>query len=181
MQNNLGGLEKKADEELMELYVTGNNQAFEVIYERFAGRVFNYLRSRTGSERESQDLTQETFLKFHRSRFQYNRMLPLAPWIFAITRSVFLDSRKKKKVESQSALEHIEQHTETKESKSNSSLELINALEGPQKQVVSLRVFDEATFEEIAMRLATTPENARQIFSRAVRKLKAMIKGGGNL
>ncbi len=45
-----------------------------------------------------------------------------------------------------------------------------------QKQAVGLRVFDEATFEEIAVKLSTSEDNARKLVSRGLSKLREIWK-----
>src|SRR5438046_324640 len=82
--------DQKSDEELMSLYQTGEYSAFEIIYSRHSGRVFEYLRKRTAVE-TARDLLQEIFLKVHRSRGQYSSQYPFLPWLFAISRNVLFD------------------------------------------------------------------------------------------
>lgn len=170
-------LEHKTDEELMMLYKNGSTRAFDVIYLRYSSRVMSYLRKRCRSERSVEDLIQEVFLKLHRSRDQYNQMLPLAPWVFSITRSVFLDSVKKKNLEDSLSPEELDGFQAPVVEIDNGSTDLLASLPPQQRQAVNLRVFDEATFEEIASRLSTSPDNARQLFSRGIRKLKESLKG----
>lgn len=175
-------LESSTDEQLMELYKKGKQPAFELIYNRHAGRVLNYMRKKLRNDKNAQDLTQEVFLKLHRSREQYDSNLALAPWIFSITRSVFLDFVKKTSLEDATPAEKFDQLPANIEApgviaKQTESAELLAGLPDMQKRVVALRVFDEATFDEIAKRLSTSPENARQLFSRGVRKLKASLGG----
>lgn len=167
-----------SDEDLMELYQKGQHHVFDQIYSRYAGRILAYMKKKTGSDKNAQDLTQEVFLKLHRSRDQYNKMLPLAPWIFSISSSVFLDSVKKKSLEDATEPEKFDSFQSVEViSEENQNSAMLDALPDQQKQVVGLRVFDEATFEEIATRLSTSPENARQIFSRGIRKLKSSLSG----
>ena len=54
---------------------------------------------------------------------------------------------------------------------------LLNILPSTSEKVVSMRIIDQATFDEIAGKLNTTPDNARQIFSRAIKKLRKSIVG----
>lgn len=51
----------------------------------------------------------------------------------------------------------------------------LSALPGRQRIAVKLRYTDDLSFEEIAKRLDTTPGNARQIVSRALRSLKSLL------
>lgn len=173
--------EAKTDEELMELYQKSDDAAFQILYQRYVGRILGYLRSKTGSDRNAQDLTQEVFLKLHRSREQYNKMLPLAPWIFSISRSVFLDFAKKKSFEDATAPEDFDQVEDTDKFSSHdlseTTAQALAELPEDQRKTIQLRVLDEATFDEIAVRLSTSPQNARQIFSRGLRKLKTNLVG----
>lgn len=170
----------------MELYKKNSQEAFDMLYKRYVNRIVSYLRKRSLSDKEVSDLVQEVFLKLHRSREQYSQMLPLAPWIFSITRSVFLDSVKKKKVEVATPLEVFESVASNEAiaeelmiNKTNQNEKLTDLLSGlteTQRQVIGMRIFDEATFDEISSRLSTSPENVRQIFSRTIRKLKSNFK-----
>ena len=54
---DLGSL---SDEEIMELYQAGDFSAFETLYCRHAGRVFEYLKKKVSVE-SAQDLLQEIF------------------------------------------------------------------------------------------------------------------------
>lgn len=167
-----------SDEDLMELYQKDQVLAFEVLYQRFSARVMAYLRKRVGSEKAAQDLAQEVFLKLHRSKSQYNRMLAFAPWIFSITRSVFLDAAKKKNLEELTLPEEFDRLAAAElVSLGEARPEMLELLPDSQKQAVALRILDEATFDEIAARLSTSPENARQLFSRGLKQLKNRFKG----
>lgn len=168
----IGNLQGMSDEDLMDCYVKNDSMAFEILYRRYSSQVVGYLIGKTRSQKSAQDLAQDVFLKLHRSRHQYNKMLPFAPWLFSITRSVFLDSVKKRNLEDLTQHENFDNLPAPGLANASAPVDL-NILSEPQKTAVSLRIYDEATFEEIAQRLSTTPENARQIFSRGVRALKS--------
>lgn len=177
-------LEDQSDEELMEMYrmekdQTSSKLAFEILFKRHSGRVSGYLKKRLSNSKEAQDLVQEVFLKLHRSRHQYNSSLPFSPWLFSITRSVWLDGIKKRKIEQITDNEILEKIVAPSQMLENSSLELdisvLKELPVTQKEAVSLRVIDESTFEEIALKLSTSPENARQLVSRGLKKLKLLL------
>jgi RNA polymerase sigma factor (sigma-70 family) len=53
---------------------------------------------------------------------------------------------------------------------------LFEHLSAQQRQVVELKVFDELSYKEIAQRLVESESNIRQLFSRAIRKLKSIAK-----
>jgi RNA polymerase sigma-70 factor, ECF subfamily len=166
----------KTDEELMVLYQDGYIPAFEMLYSRHSNRIFGFLKNKLGSSKEAQDLSQDVFFKLHRSRHQYNSTLPFSPWLFSITRSVLFDFIKKENKEDATPSDALEdgiiESPNMDTPKIRSAENLVNALPSKQYQVVSMRVYDEATFEEIALKLSTSPDNARQLFSRGIKTLR---------
>ncbi|OYZ21741.1 MAG: hypothetical protein B7Y39_08535 [Bdellovibrio sp. 28-41-41] len=169
-------LEAKSDEELMENYQMGNVAAFDILFHRHSARVQGFLSQRMGKKKDSHDLLQEVFFKLHRSKHQYNSTLPFAPWLFSITRSVLLDYAKKKNLEDPIDAKDLDQvSSEKHEPIENDLSEVLAALPQTQRQAVQLRVYDDETFEEIAARLATSPDNARQLVSRGLKKLREIL------
>jgi len=166
----------KSDEDLMENYKMGEVVAFELLFERHSGKVLSYLSKRLQAPKEAQDLLQEVFFKLHRSRHQYNHTLPFSPWLFSITRSLWMDYLKKRRLEDPTAPEVIEKLAPVilgaDFSERSFGKEILDHLPTNQKEAVGLRVYDEATFEEIALKLSTSPENARQLVSRGLKRLK---------
>lgn len=177
MANN--DLKNSSDEELMEIYKVGDSIAFEILFARHSGRIQAYLARKVFSQREAQDLLQEVFFKLHRSRHLYDSALPFSPWLFSIARSIWLDHVKKRKIEKDYELERITALTPsalpTPIVELTNGNEFLERLPENQKEAVGMRVFDEATFEEIATKLSTSPENARQLVSRGLKKLKAVL------
>ena len=75
-------------------YQAGRLEAFESIYGTIAAPLRRYLTALTRDAAEAQDLLQEAFLQMHRSRNTYDPAQPLLPWVFAISRHVYLMSRR---------------------------------------------------------------------------------------
>jgi RNA polymerase sigma-70 factor (ECF subfamily) len=159
----------------MEAYQMGNQAAFTLLLDRHSGRVFGFLFKRTQNQGDAKDLLQETFFKLHRSRHLYNTTLPFLPWLFSITRSVLLDHYKKKKpledLVEPVELDRLAAPVFPQESQENR----LTLLTGMQREAVHLRVYDEATFEEIASKLSTSPDNARQLVSRGLKRLRKIL------
>lgn len=169
-------LKTKSDEELMQAYQAGSDTAFDILFERHSGRVFGFLSKRLMKKKEAEDLLQEVFFKLHRSKHLYNSTLPFSPWLFSITRSVLLDFAKKKNLEDPISTEDFDKMASPETSSVEHDLEgLISALPQAQSEALSLRVYDDKTFEEIASRLSTSPENVRQLISRGIKKIRQAV------
>lgn len=172
------GLEALSDEELMVMYQNGSEEAFKALYNRHSEKIYGFLRKKVWNMERTDELYQEVFLKMHRSKQLYNKSLPVLPWIFSITKSVLVDGlRVDQKVKRDS--EYSEQFfTEELENSEAEVKELISQLPKNQRRVIEMRYIDEKTFEEIASTLDTTSQNARQIVSRTLAKLKSIAAKG---
>jgi RNA polymerase sigma factor (sigma-70 family) len=167
------------DEELMTMYQSGAEDAFQLLYARHAEKIYGFLKRRVWNEEKASELYQEVFLKMHRSKHLYNVSLPALPWMFSITRSVLVDGlRRERKFEKDQEFLGNEVLVVPEENRFSEVKSLIRNLPEEQRRVVELRFVDEKTFEEIASALSTSPGNVRKIVSRAVGKLKAMAKKG---
>jgi RNA polymerase sigma factor (sigma-70 family) len=162
-------LGKKSDEELMLAYQLGDENAFRELYSRHSSRLFGFLRSKVRDEVKARDIFQSTFLKLHKSRARYNPAFPFTPWLFTICRNELLDALKKEK---RSIEDSVAQAPEQLNMVPESRIDLAILNEGHQ-QALEMRFGDNSSFEEIAKALETSPANARQIVSRAIRALRS--------
>lgn len=73
--------------------------AFGELHARYEASVWRYLRSRTATEEDAADLTQQTFLQALDALPRYQeRGLPFAAWLFRIARNVATDHHRRTRV-----------------------------------------------------------------------------------
>lgn len=153
----------------MVAYQLGEAEAFEILYDRYAPRVMGFLRARVKGD--AQDIFQATFLKLHRTRSRYDPSFPFLPWLFTICRSEMLDALKKRHRAEEKLVDNVpefpQMHTELPEVS-------LAPLPAAQRAAVDLRYGSDLSFDEIAARLDTSPANARQLVSRALRLLRGI-------
>lgn len=165
-------LSEKSDEELMVAYQLGEAEAFEELYSRHAPKVLGFLRKKLNNDAQARDVFQATFLKLHKSRERYDTGFPFVPWLFTICRSELLDAMKKAHVKHEALVEAV---PETAAFKEEERREVdLGALPQVQRQALEYRYSQEFSFQEIAERLETSPANARQLVSRAIRTLRGI-------
>lgn len=165
-------LNEKTDEELMVAYQLGEAEAFEILYARHSARVLGFLKKRIGNDALARDVFQATFLKLHRNRAKYDPIFPFVPWLFTVCRSELLDSFKIAHRKHEVFVEEMPEPNVTEEI-SGPEISL-SALPTVQRKAIELRFQDNFSFEEIAMRLETSPLNARQLVSRGIRALRGI-------
>lgn len=72
------------DEELAARASAGSRSAFEELVSRYGLRLFHFLRSRSGSDEDVEDLVQETFLKAYRNIGRYDPQRKFSTWLFTV-------------------------------------------------------------------------------------------------
>jgi RNA polymerase sigma-70 factor (ECF subfamily) len=169
--------------ELMRLYQKGDIEAFNCLYDRYRSMVYGYLIKRVYNRTDVDEIFQDVFFRLHRSRLRYKSEYPFKPWLFVVLRNSLIDYfRKKGKDYNQVPLDHLgANHSALKHEDRHDMGGLLpeNAgLNEKQRKAVELRYGEDFSFDEIAQRLETTSANARQLVSRALRKLRKLIRPG---
>lgn len=164
----------------MVLYQSGEYLAFEELYRRHSGRVFEYLKKKVSAE-ISQDLLQEIFMKMHRARNQYSNQYPFLPWLFTISRNTLFDYFKSmKKITVESVIDVDISGGEAVGTGAGLDVNLATALRNlpaNQKRAIELRYLEDWSFEKIAENIKTSPENVRQLIGRGLKKVRSGFKG----
>ncbi|HYF52064.1 MAG TPA: RNA polymerase sigma factor [Planctomycetota bacterium] len=86
-----------ADSQLVAAWRTGDDHAFEQLYQRHAERVWRYARYFCGDEDAAAEVVQESFVRVaqHASRFEGRSSF--STWLFTIVRSVSVDAASKRR------------------------------------------------------------------------------------
>ena len=168
------------DEELMELYKEGSMEAFEILYDRHSPKVYGYLGKRVKSRFDRDEIHQNIFLKLHRSRHRYNSSLPFLPWLFTICRNTLIDYMRTKEAKEGKLVwdEGIIGGLASAEPQQAGSALLapaLSELSNDQREAIQMRYGKDFSFEEIARELNTSVPNARQVMSRALKKLRGFM------
>lgn len=67
----------------------GDLEAFGLLYERYVGRIYNYVYYRTGNIYDAEDLTEKVFMRAMRHIPNYHdRGLPFTAWLYRIAHNL---------------------------------------------------------------------------------------------
>lgn len=84
--------ETVSDGDLIQRVGSGDRNAFEALYRRFARPVFGLALRRLGDRGRAEDALQETFASVWRSASTYSpERGPGAPWLYAVARNAIVD------------------------------------------------------------------------------------------
>jgi RNA polymerase sigma-70 factor, ECF subfamily len=82
-----------SDGELISRVGSGDRNAFEVLYRRYARPVFGLALRRLGDRGRAEDAVQETFASVWRAARSYRpERGPGAPWLYAVARNAIVDN-----------------------------------------------------------------------------------------
>lgn len=77
------------DDEALAKAGEGDSEAFGVLYERYIGRIYNYIYYRTGNTYDAEDLTARVFFRaMHHIDSYQNRGLPFSAWLYRIAHNL---------------------------------------------------------------------------------------------
>ncbi len=170
------------DEELMQAYARGEQAGFDQLYARHKSRVMGYLLKQLGDRAAAEDVFQAVFLKLHRSRDNYRDDLPFLPWLFTIVRTALIDAARREKTRSSRIVLDDEQVAAAVADQVpdpvplHEALPALTTLSPDQRRVLDLRFGQEFSFTEIAEQLELSPANARKLASRALGKLRRLLR-----
>jgi RNA polymerase sigma factor (sigma-70 family) len=89
-----------ADQRLMRSFAQRDPAAAEILYRRFAGRIYGLGLVMLGNDAAAQDLVQDTYVKLWRSADRYDRSRgALETWVLLIARSLAIDAIRRRVLE----------------------------------------------------------------------------------
>lgn len=80
--------QSKTEQELLRRLKNGDRQAFDLIYERWAGYVYNFTCKILFNKSLAEDITQELFLQLWTHRSQIDETRNFQAWIFTVARNL---------------------------------------------------------------------------------------------
>lgn len=148
----------------------------EGAFRRHYAEIYRYVRRRTRSEHEAEELTQQVFADAAAS-LRCDGRPPIA-WLYAVARRRFADAARRPPtpvaLDEAAAVEH-----EYGPSVVASLRAAFERLPAAQRDVVVLKLLRGASFAEVAEILDTSEEAARMRFSRALRTVRADLEQEG--
>ena len=156
----------KSDEQLISLYVDGNNEAFDSLLERHKDRVFTYIYHAVKNEELADDIFQDTFVKaimtIKQGRYVENGHFPA--WLTRIAHNLIIDYFRQTKAENLQSTDDEDTNILNRKELSDCTIEdniittqihddvrrLVKALPESQREVLVMRYYKNMSFKEIA-------------------------------
>ncbi len=157
---------------------------FAEIYEEHVFTVYGFIAYRIGSVADAEDLTQQTFEQALRawSRFDPDRA-SAGTWLISIARNLLIDRFRREGRRRFEAIadEFSESELPRVELEPNLGIDsdlaaALAQLSDQSREVIALRFGAELRPPEIAEAMGLSVENAHQILSRSLRKLRSQLE-----
>jgi RNA polymerase sigma-70 factor (ECF subfamily) len=169
---------------LVQRAADGDAESFGALYDQYVSRVYRFVRYRVRTVQETEDLTEEIFMKVWRALPEYRAsQVPFAAWLFRVARNHVIDhhrtSRPTDSLETaglsadgpeRDALRILEG------SEVRSMLELLTA---DQRQILEMRFFHDMTTAEIAQATERNEGAVRALQMRALSALRRALQQRG--
>lgn len=84
------------DDELFQVYLNGDQSAFDKLYERYSGPLFATVCRLIRDIHLAEDVTQEVFISVHNARHQYVLGTNFKAWLYRIARNAAITAAKRK-------------------------------------------------------------------------------------
>jgi len=176
--------EAQAERQLVDAAKRGEEQALSRLYDTYFPRIYRYVLARTGDVSDSEDLTEEVFLRVVDAigRFEW-REAPFSAWIFRIAHNAVISYRRRNgsRPRSTPLTESLPVNIEGPEDQVEKELllrEIIEAakvLPDTQQRVIELRFIAGLSVAETARALGKGEGNVKVIQHKAIARLRDML------
>lgn len=183
------------EKKLIQQVLHGDHQAFAQLVERYEDRVYGLCLRMSNDREEAKDLAQEAFFKAWRGLRFYKAEAGFSTWLYRLTTNVCIDHLRQAKRRSaisltasdEEAVEFdVEDPSPTPEEQLQDQMrkqaveQAMARLEEEFRLVLTLRVIEERSYDEIAEILDLKVGTVKSRLARAREKLKKLLLQDGN-
>jgi RNA polymerase sigma-70 factor (ECF subfamily) len=181
------------DLKIIEACLLGNTQAFSQLIDKYKSMVYNLAYRMCGNYHDSEDITQEAFVKTYQSLSHYNSAFRFSTWLYQITLNIIKDRLKKRNVESisldkpsanekaiqdglVSGQESDPENFLDKQYRKEKLMQAIISLPVQYREIIVLRHLQDLSYRELSSILKITPDTVKVRLYRARVQLKKILE-----
>jgi RNA polymerase sigma factor (sigma-70 family) len=158
-------IENVQDATLVSRYLKGDEKGLEILIKRHKQRIYSFIFSKVMDRDITEDIFQDTFIKVIRTlkKGKYNEEGKFLPWVMRIAHNLVIDhfrrNKRMPKFQSRNDFDIFDVISDGEESKEYEMItsqvhedvrRLVEELPKDQKEVLTMRIFKEMSFKEIA-------------------------------
>ena len=168
------------DRELVKRFQNGDEEAFDELVKRHYTSTLGLLSRLSGNSMDGDDLCQEVFIRVYRGLKRFKSQSQFSTWLYRISVNVANSHHRKEKVRKLFFSGHEPENLPEVEPAEPRELDpemwdAIQQLPQKQKMVLTLRIFQELRFKEVAAILDMTENSAKVNYHHAIKRLKERL------
>lgn len=166
------------DEQLMSLVKAGQLDYLNEVFNRYSKRIYNYFLKSTLERADSDDLTQELFIRVMKYSNSYKEGRSVQFWIFQIARNMVKDHFRKMKVHKDQfnpvevMPEVREEGNEVDDERERRLHRAMRSLPDEKRELLVLSKFQGLKYEQIAILMDTSVSNIKVQVHRTIKELR---------
>ena len=179
------------DEQLVELAVSENTEAFGEIVNRWERKIFALCYGMLGREDEAKDAAQEAFINAYRNLSKFRGDAKVSSWLHRIAVNQCLTKKRREKTRSETFLDEEkneqeryfvapDDHSPSNEFESSEKTrtvrQVINSLPEELRQIVVMKEFEEMTFQEISDTLGIPLSTVKSRLYTALKQMRMKLE-----
>lgn len=151
-----------SSEELVARARNGDDEAFRLIFDRYARPIISFVYDMVGRRELAEELTQETFVRAYRNIKGLREETKLSTWLFGIAKNVTRESLRSRVKDDRKVEIDDDRVMELSDGELTPDYQLLNkelngvirealgALDDDKRTVFTLKIFQQRSYEEIA-------------------------------
>jgi len=171
-----------SDELILARAVEGDAGAFSTLYERYVGRIYNYIYYRIGAAVDAEDLTAKVFYRaLGRISFYRNQGVPFSAWLYRIAHNLvanwYRDNSRKQEVSLEDQV-YLHPHgdypeqTLVEDQEKEWLLKSIRLLPQERQELLILKFVDRLSNSEIALIMGRSEGAIKSLYHRTLLALR---------
>ena len=161
---------------------SGDTKAFGLIYDRHVRTIYNFIYYKVFDKEHAEDLTSQTFFKALKNVSSIDPERPVISWLYKIAQNCVLDHyRSARHTEDIDDFWDIHDENEDVVGALDTEVDMkrvkkyLKELSSLERDIILMRVWQEMPYQAIAEVVGKSEANCKMIYSRSMKKLKAMI------
>jgi RNA polymerase sigma-70 factor (ECF subfamily) len=175
-----------SDEDALARAAAGDPEAFGVLYDRYVGRIYNYIYYRTGNQHDAEDLTSRVFTRAmkHITNYQ-DRGVPFSAWLYRIAHNLVAnwhrDNSRRQEVTLDDAYRmgsdgELPESALMRTEEERVLLNIIRHLPADRQQLLILKFVEHLSNAEIGHIMGRTEGAIKSLYHRTLLSLRSEVK-----
>ncbi len=165
---------------------SGDSAGFAMLYDFYIDKIYRFIFYKTFSKEGAEDLTSDVFTKAFQKINSYDSTKgPFGAWLYRIARNAVIDHYRTRKahvpIDDMFDIASDDRTVEQKDAimALEKVSEYLKTLTPKQREIITLRIWEERSYKEIAEIVGGTEASVKMAFSRSIRDVREQCGTSG--